>query len=539
MNQPAPVAHAHASLLKVLDPGSAAAEELKRASGRDGALSHDEARLGGRSVRGGLPCARLAALRPLLVEASRAGHRASAVAVSDGSALTVTWSPGGSAAVVLDGAAVGLVGGQDAPALDRAVDRGDAAAVLGLLDDTTFDITLDLTLAVEGAVWVPSVASLVESLSGRAWAGALIQMMRGSGPTVVIVQDAGADVLCCPGLVIAGPRAPSERLRPADGGLAVPPARRGGSMPLPSPGDLSAEPGASGRLEPLREVLAAAGRACCWYWLGRRREVTVDRVTTIFEGPRTFVLDLAPIPGDLADDEHALFAWATATEDPIRDDALHQAVGLAVRGPADLSGAAGPVLRTARSLYELAARGVVAEALASRRAARESATAAAHEAAATARDAVTTTIRPVSTLIIGLGLALVANGRALLSTSVTGVVVALLAGLAVVAWLLAELVTLWSARGLLDAADQDGQLFRDSLSQEDIDAVSSLAVTSSARCDLRRARWAVAIVYLGTAVAIGSVGAVALDGTAATTQSNVPPPVPTGSTSPSPAQTSP
>jgi hypothetical protein len=287
---------------------------------------------------------------------------------------------------------------------------------------------------------------------------------------------------------------------------------------LPVPADLAPDPGDAGPLEPLRPALAAAARACCWYWLGRGSDVAPDGVRTTFEGPRPLRVDLLPLPGphaaqaDEVQEEEALFAWAAAAADPLRDDAVHQATGFAVRDAGDLPGAAGHVLRTARSLHELAGRGAVAEALAARRSARDAAITAARSAAAAAREVAGKAVERSVALLVAVALALFANGSKLLGTGAAALVVAGAAALALAALAVATLVEIRSGEGLLQAFDTDAGLYREALGEDDLRAIRGLAAVSAARDDLSRARTTAKAVYLTVAAAIALVGLVVLAG---------------------------
>lgn len=295
----------------------------------------------------------LFSLTSMLADAARASHAVRATTEPGGSTLEISWSRAGVPALELDGSPDELAG-QRGPELERCIRARDANSVLRMLPGTSFEITLDLVLAVDGGLWVPSLEDLVARLGDGRWASTLLRAGAGREQSVIMVQGAGTDVLRCPGLVMAGPEAAPERLRPARPIYSHrPSACCADHTILPSPQDLAPERDGAGSLESLRAPLAAVARACCWYWLGHFSRITPESVTTSFEGARTMSLDLLPVPGRPTDAETRLFAWATAVDDPARDDAVHQAVSIAVRDQGDLSGAAEGVLRTARTLDEL------------------------------------------------------------------------------------------------------------------------------------------------------------------------------------------
>jgi hypothetical protein len=103
----------------------------------------------------------------------------------------------------------------------------------------------------------------------------------------------------------------------------------------------------------------------------------------------------------------------------LRFEAVQQAVSLAVATSADLARAAQPVLRTARSLHDLAQRGAVAEALATRRSAREAALRAGNTAADAARAAAGKAVDRI--LVQGLAIVgvIIAQKTSLINTDIT------------------------------------------------------------------------------------------------------------------------
>lgn len=260
------------------------------------------------------------------------------------------------------------------------------------------------------------------------------------------------------------------------------------------PGDLLPEPTPTGSLDLIRLALRDAARALCWYWLGRDVAVTADSVTVRFDGVRAVDLQLLPYGAEPAGDELALFTWATAILDPVRDDAVQQAVTFAVRDSLDLPGAAGPVLRTARGLHELAGRGAVAEALAARRAARD--------AASSARGVAAKSVERTFALLLAATLAVFANGRELLSAGGAVAVVVTAAALALLALGVADRIELESGSRLLGAFDRDVDLYREALSADDLTAIKNLAAVTAARTDLTRSRHLVRGVYGGVALLV-------------------------------------
>jgi hypothetical protein len=116
---------------------------------------------------------------------------------------------------------------------------------------------------------------------------------------VVVVQDAGADRICCPGIVFAGLDADLVVVNAfssaqPDASAAYRDARFVGAAELFVPPDLLPAYGDAGALEMLRTVLQSAAGASCWYWLGRDTEIAADHVSVHFDGVRSVRLALVP-----------------------------------------------------------------------------------------------------------------------------------------------------------------------------------------------------------------------------------------------------
>jgi hypothetical protein len=494
-----------------------------------------------------LPVRAAGALVSALAAAAIDGHRAVLRCEQPDVSLTISWSSTGRASVVLDGSARDLVPHEDVAALEGASTRGDAAAALAILPDVECNVELVLRPA-GGGHWLSSAAMLAERLADGRWGSTLLRLRPASpnAPSVIVVQDAEAGLLRCPGIILAGPDVDLARLHvwPVATGASSVAYREarvlGGAAELPPPGDLLAEPAPAGGLELIRPALQDAAQALCWYWLGQNTTVTANSVTVRFEGVRTVELRLLPYGAAAARDDLALFAWATAAVDPVRDDAVQQAVTFAIRDNADLPGAAAPVLRTARSLHELAGRGAVAEALAARRGARDAAITAARAAASSARDVAAKSVERTLALLLAAALAVFANGRELLTTGAAAAVVVTAAALALLALGVADRVELESGSRLLDAFDEDLDLYREALSADDLAAIKNLAGVAAARTDLIRSRYLVRGVYGGVALMV-LIGGGALIEThhanhtkqpATTTPAN---PRPTGTSGPTPS----
>jgi hypothetical protein len=190
-----------------------------------------------------------------------------------------------------------------------------------------------------------------------------------------------------------------------------------------------------------------------------------------------------------------LYLWAASGDDPARTDALEHATSLAVNDATDLSTAAAPALRTARSLYELARRGSVSEALASRRSARESALAAAREAADAAREAAGKSIERTLVQIAAVVGVAISDLTNVISRAQAIVLLALVGLLSVVFLGVTEGFSLRSASEGLTAELADLDQYREALASDDLDTIRQAGVIAASRNDLKWARLIVAGIY--------------------------------------------
>lgn len=454
-----------------------------------------------------LPAPAVVSLVRRLREVAKLRHRVVVHLSEGGSALSVRWEETGRASIDLEGSARDFVAPAVATQLEDACTRGDDGTALGLLPHIECGVELTLRPAEAGGHWVRGVGDLATRLRAGGWASTLLRLTSAaSKPAVVVVQDAGHSVLTSAALILAGPDAMSATLMgpeddPSRSSSSYRSVRvRSGVADLPDPRSLlSGDVPTGGPLQPAEQALKSAAQACCWYWLSRTSVVSVDRTDIHFDGVRAVDLELRPLDASSPNDVVDLFAWATSSADPMRDDSVQQAITFAVRDAADLDGAAGPVLRTARSLYELAGRGAVAEALAARRAAREAAIAAARSAASTAHEVSTKAVERTLALLVAAAVAVYAHAHESLSLAAAITVIVLTAALAILALGVSDWIEIESASQMLRAFDEDAAELREALSSDDIESIKGLAALGASRADLKRARRVVRGIYIGLA----------------------------------------
>lgn len=369
----------------------------------------------------------------------------------------------------------------DRPTVDRvegAVAGNDVVALLAAVADDD-RVVADFLVAYEHRAvdshWARTTDVVLDLLRRPTRLAAAERLL---APPVTVVADMGAAAVATVGIRIGGPDAPA----------AAPTGDRSAAALLPD----VAEPDGP-LVAALRQVAAENMWADMATGVGPGDG---DTPLVRFEGARVVVVPLVvPVDAEQAAAVHGLWQWATPGREVDRLEAVQQATALAVQQEGDLPDAATRVLPTARSIFNLARRGLVAEALQARRAARDAARQAATSAATAASEAAAKTRDRV---LVQLGAAAgVAVARA---TEVVdrGVAIGLLALLAVVIVAVSAVgwaLDLRAAREMLRAFGTDLSDYSEALSPTDVDEINQLAVVRTAHAHADRA--ATAIVVTG------------------------------------------
>lgn len=436
------------------------------------------------------------------------GHAVQIQAARDGWQIAVRVDSAAAATITTDDQPERALAADDADALSRAVLRGDAVAALSVCGEFAVEIVVRLHNNAEasGAHWVATESDLQRLLSGPDWVRTVRTL--DSAPQVLLVGDWQTKVLQGDGLILLGPLAAKPERSGAQDDIARPADRPA----LPSPARFSgAGDGSPGGIAAL---LHGVTRSLAWYRLANAAAIHPDGlVTATVTGARTVELTLVPDQIEDSQADLALYRWGFDGADPGRLEAVRQAASLALVNQRDLQTAAGPALRTARSLYELSRRGAVGEALAARRAARDAALSASRQAAAAARQASGKAIERVLLQAAALAAVLLTRSGNVISTGTALLLAAVIAAVTVASWAITALVEVPSALAGLEAELEDLGQYRDTLSQDDIDAIRNLQAVGTAKTDLRRARRAVHAVYgtliagvCGTCIALAAPG---------------------------------
>lgn len=405
----------------------------------------------------------------------------------------------------------------DRIALTQARDSGDVPGVLGPLRQRAFRLRVSLRAAAPGAAWIPSEQKLSAALSSGAWLSAVQQLARNcDDDRAVLLVDKLAEPIITPAFAFVASADPHAAavvhppLPASDGRIAayLTARRDRGWVAVPVPDALVP---ISGRKTRLGTDLATAAGALAWYWLAAEPPgITVTSVDVRYQGVRDVELLLTPSPGlepRQLDDVLSLFHWAASSgDDRLRSDAVQRAITLAVASPNDLPGAARPALRTAKTLHDLATSGAVAEALSARHAARDAAATAARSAATAAREASgKATERSLALSAAAAGVVFASLQKIIDRSVALGSLVVLIV-LLLASCLVATKVDFTSARNALTSFEEDIDRYREALSKDDVDDVKKLAVISTTRGDIDRAKVAVKAVYVGAVIIAALLG---------------------------------
>ena len=425
-----------------------------------------------------------------------------------GHAVEVSISEGGwEAHIVFDGPAdptIEVTGpAQDAftaeelAEVERGVTQRDVASIFRAAAALPTKVRVSLRNDTENSAshWILSVKDLIDRLSGSSWA-AVVLMLDSPVRVISVSQPPTLPTQVTGQLLLRGidepynvellpvEPAPDIAYREAhskDGRLMLPPPQMFWNPADVVLGDRLLK----SDCDRVRAANGGVARRLAWHWLATHSSLsaTGDLQVTI-SGARVVSLSIPPEPVRDASADLTLYQWATASDDPARRDSLEHALSLAVSSSSDVPTAAAPALRTARSLYELARRGAVAEALASRRAAREAVIGSAHDATDTARDAAG---KSIERTLVQIG-ALVGVVITYLTNTVSRVtaitLLSILGVLALTFLLVTERFSLKSAETILTADLSDLDQYREALGTEDIAAIKDGMIVAATKSEI-------------------------------------------------------
>lgn len=399
-----------------------------------------------------------------------------------------------------------------ASAAAEAAIRHDLSSLLASLPGITARITVTLLGTDPSHSWVRATGAFVSEFQRAGWFGfAQLLAPKPGVANHVLVLDAGASVVTTEGIVVHGPAVwPSVALWVEPARLTPREGDPRGGVPVPT-AVLPVETVGTG-LVAVGVILEAVAGALAWLWIADSASVIGSGVTIRLAGSRQIEGQLPECPAGDAAPSVALWSWAASSARPGRRQAVLQAVTLQAEEPKDLYSRAGSILDTAEFLYSLSQSGLVQEALAARRAARDSAVAAGRSAADRARAAARSAVDRVLVVVAaGVGV-LLANKGDIIDRPVAFGLLGLAAALIVGAGLLAFHLDLPGAARSVGLFRAELEQHAEVLSSRDVEAIAELPSLVDGSEEVRRARAATTAIVGVAIIALFSLAAAVLAG---------------------------
>ena len=353
-----------------------------------------------------------------------------------------------------------------------------------------------------GAHWLRTVDVLQMLVTRDTWLGFFSLLFETTHPSRLVLQNAGTSSISAGGLVVHGPDVFPD-LPTESSAEQVEAYRkawlRGSRETAPSP--TWTVPVRTDGLDDVSSILRGTTELLCWLWLASEAELGTAPIRARFEGMRPVEFDLEL--GDATDsqDPIALWEWATSTTDPARQEAIQQAVSLSIRDERDLREGSIPVLRTARYLLRISQQGIIAEALATRRTAREAAFTVARGSAEAARSALRKIFDRIVVQLGAAGGVLLANHQALIDRDAALLLLSAILILVAFTALGAYVIDYPGVDKALDAFNKDLDHYRDALPDEDLADIRNMESLVDARSQVRRTRFAAGILLATAGIA--------------------------------------
>jgi hypothetical protein len=395
-----------------------------------------------------------------------------------------------------------------AAAAEQAVGTNDLPGLLHALPNVS--VELSITVRAEDIDWVRTTGVLADELERSGWFGfATLVAPVGPGYRHIVALDGARSSIHTARIVVHGP----DLWPPDEPSKVVPtstPTPQDVRSTAPSPAAFQPEKVDGSDLTIVEGLLQNVAGALAWFWLADSAIVgEVDNSITIYvAGSRPIRGVLEACPPAFAPAAVDLWKWANAYG-PAARAATIQAATLQAESVSDLYQRAGTITETAQFLYSVAQSGLVQEALASRRAARDAAVSVGRSAADRARAAARSAVDRVLVVIAGAIGVVLANKGDLIDRSVAFALVLLAVALTIGAALLAFHLDLPGAARGVEIFTTELNEHVDLLLQSDVEAISRLPSLSDGTAEVKRARracWAI----IGTALGAFAVLALVL-----------------------------
>lgn len=426
--------------------------------------------------------------------------------------LAIDTTTGGAFATDLRGEFDQSLGGEDLRRFREACESGSLQTIIELLQSNvqaacTLWANWENRPADTSCHWIRTRAALLSQLSTPATALAIARRLA-TTPRVrrLVVSDAKATLTSTHVFVVHGPTdwpaAPEgEWTDDATAAYARAYQHQRGDLAVPSP--LAFVPAADRASDKeLTTALSRLASLLAWSWM------SVDSRNLRFDGVRT--LEFRPfLPlSDTLDSTISLWSWAVSSPGMDRREALERAITLSVFREDDLRQAPS-ILKNARWFLDLTQRDAVTEALATRRQVREAALSTAAAVASRTADASSKAFDRVAVQIAAAIAIIFAQYKSVLDVVSAGRFLAAVVGLLIISGVLSVGLDFRFIANGLGAFKQDLQVYRETLSDEDVEAVTTLSSLTQAALQNRR-RWvaAVALHIIAIAAVLAATGVI-------------------------------
>ncbi len=368
--------------------------------------------------------------------------------------------------------------------------------LLDVLADLEVVVELTVLGSIEGLAWTANSQTLIDLYENSGWLAfaALVGNAVDAGRLVIL--DAGDDEIRCPGWVIHGPDSWPEVSEPP-----TTPALTAGDetdfrADYPAPTTVLPSHTSDSLLAVANALRSTAAPLALLGLADSVRKRDGD-VSATFHGNRPLVVEVTPAPSESASPCVGLWEWVADGSHPGRRHAAIQAITMQVETADDFYGRAGVIRDTSQFLFAVSQSGLVQEAIAARRGARDSAIAAARSAAERARSSARAAVdRALVVMGAGVGIVL-ANRGGLIDLPIAVALLVLASVLVAGAGVLAFLFELPGAAGAIKAFRDDLEHQTEVLTQRDVEQIGNLPSLLDAQRDIKRAKTAVwAIVSL-------------------------------------------
>lgn len=402
-----------------------------------------------------------------------AGARVTATLRIDSLAIAVEAAPREGWVLEARGELIEGFSDRDVEIARNALADGDLQLIIETAQSASWEgeVSLANDPRLSGVSWIESLDTLIIQLGPANWMSTITRTFVGSHAAFILVSDAGQSFLEGSRLLVTGPAGPIDEYDPSPVSdsvteyLSLRPSIKAAAVPAPD----GLVPLRGDGMDAMRDLFQTVAHNLCWYWIASRVREDGNVLSVQFDGARLADVELNTDSTGL-ESSLGLWMWVTGNAEPDRLQAVEHAASLALFSSGDFRTAAGPVLRTAKSIYHAARSGAIGEAIATRRAVRQAALEAANSASNEAR---TTAAKTLERIVIQAGAVaaiLLGNANQLLAdTAVIRMlefVGAVFLGTAIMA-----VMHHANAQDVLTAFDKDLDNYRDTLGEDDLDTI--------------------------------------------------------------------